>query len=100
MRYKALSPFVRNSRPGDEGADPPSRWLTSRGVAVVVSLLVGGLARLDASWRGRRAAATVEVALRQVIDREIEEHGFARLTEMDNARASLAAIYQKTSADR
>lgn len=69
-------------------------------VSVVVSLLVGGLARLDASWRGRRAAATVEVALRQVIDREIEEHGFARLTEMDSARASLAAIYQKTSADR
>ena len=67
-------------------------------VSVVVSLLVGGLARLDAGWRGRRAAKKVEGVLRQSVDREIEKHGFARLTEMDTARASLAAIYQRSNA--
>ena len=64
--------------------------------SLILSLLVGGLVRLAAIWRGKRAARRVELALRQVVDAHVADHGLQRLNAVVDARARLGEIYRSS----
>lgn len=64
--------------------------------SVIASLVIAGVARLHASWMGRRAARRLRAQIRDAIYESVERAGFHRLDQVEEARRSLARLKEET----
>ena len=60
--------------------------------SIVLSLAVGGIVRLHASWIGRREARKVMNRVSAQVTRSLERHGFGAISRLQEDRAALAKL--------
>ena len=70
--------------------------LTVLAASAIASLVIAGLARLHASWMGRRAARRLRGQIREAIHESVERAGFDRLDQVEGARRALALLEEET----
>lgn len=64
----------------------------------VLSFLVGGLVRIHGAWLGRRRARDVAESVSEAVGAAIQDHGFARLIELDSHRRELGRLVRAVRA--
>ena len=62
--------------------------------------LLAGVAGVLAAWLGRRWAARLTSALRRDLAAVVEESAFTGIERLEEARAALAAAWERAEADR
>ncbi|MBW3666472.1 MAG: 50S ribosome-binding GTPase [Actinobacteria bacterium] len=67
-------------------------------LSLLASLVVAGLARLHASWRGAREARRLRARIRETVTDAVERAGFERLDQVEEARRSLARLREEAAA--
>lgn len=65
------------------------------GASLLASFLIAGLARLHASWLGAREAKKLRARIRDAVAASVERAGFARLDQVEEARAALARLLDR-----
>ena len=60
----------------------------------VLSFVVGGIVRLHGAWLGRRRAREVADSVAESVGAAIQDHGFARLIELDSHRRGLGRLVE------